>query len=78
MSHVACESKLCSVVRSSTHLYPENRVATRREVVYYALDAHALNAGITFRCGVNIRNPWNWITFDNAQARMFRILTRSK
>ena len=41
----------------------------------YFLDIDWLEA---IRCGVNIRNPWDWVTFNNAQARKFRLLTRTK
>ena len=46
MTNEACESKQRSVVRSSMHPYPENRVAVRRAVVYYAWAARAFSAGI--------------------------------
>ena len=36
MTHVACQSKLRLVVRSSLHPCPENLVAKGRAVVYYA------------------------------------------
>ena len=45
-SHVACKSKLLSVVSSSMHPCPGNRVATRRAVVYYVRTAHAFSAEI--------------------------------
>ena len=44
MTHVACESKLRSVVGSSMH--PRQGVATGRAVVYHAQMAHAFSAGI--------------------------------
>ena len=49
MTHEACKSKLRSVVRSSMHPYPGNRVAIGRAVVYYAWAARQLSAGIKCR-----------------------------
>ena len=49
MTHVACESKLCSVTRSSLHPCPGNLVAIGRAVVYYAWTAQAFSAGIKCR-----------------------------
>ena len=46
MTHVACESMLRSVVRSSMHPYPENWAEGRRVVVYYAQTACSFSAGI--------------------------------
>ena len=46
MTHVACESKLRSVVGSSMHPRQGNCVATGRAVVYHAQMAHAFSAGI--------------------------------
>ena len=49
MTHLAFESKLRSVVRSSRDPYQGNWVAIGRAVVvYYAWVAHAFSAGI--RC----------------------------
>ena len=45
MTHVACKSKLRSVVRSPMHPCPGNWVAIGREVVYYARAANAFSAG---------------------------------
>ena len=45
-AHVACESKLRSVVMSSMHPCPGDRLAIGRAVVYYARDAHAFSAWI--------------------------------
>ena len=45
-THVACESELRSVVRSSMHPCPENWVTIGRAVVYNLRTAHAFNAGI--------------------------------
>ena len=41
MSHLACELKLCSIVRSSMHPCPRNWMAIRHVVVYFARTAHA-------------------------------------
>ena len=49
MTHVDSESKLCSVVRSSMHPCPRNRVATGSVVVYHAQVARAFSAGTRFR-----------------------------
>ena len=46
MTHVACKSKLRSVVRSFMHSCARNWVAVVRAVVYYAQPAHAFSAGI--------------------------------
>ena len=46
MTHVACESKLHSVVRSYMHPCPGNWVAIRRAVVFYAWAAHAFSVEI--------------------------------
>ena len=51
MTHVACESKLRSVERSSMHPCPGNWVAIVRAVVHSTLAAHALSAGKKYlRC----------------------------
>ena len=57
MTHEARESKLRSVVRSSMHTYPGNRVAIGRAVVYYAWVAREFSAGI--KC----RHCSQWIKF---------------
>ena len=49
MTHVACEFKLRSVVRSSMHPCPNNRVAIERAVVYFARAAYTFSAGIKCR-----------------------------
>ena len=49
MTHVARESKLCSVVRSSMHPCPQHWVAIGRVVVYYARASHSFSAGIKCR-----------------------------
>ena len=49
MTHVACESKLRSFVRSSMHLCPGNVVAIGRAFVYNARAAHIFSAGIKCR-----------------------------
>ena len=49
MTHVPCESKLRSVVRSSMPPCPWNMVAIGHAVVYYARYAHAFSAGIKCR-----------------------------
>ena len=46
MTHIVCESKLHSVLRSSMHPSPVNHVAIRCVVVYHARDANAFSAGI--------------------------------
>ena len=51
MTHIACESKLRSAVRSSTHLFPENWGAIGSAVVVGARAAHAFSAGIKCRHG---------------------------
>ena len=48
-THVACESKLHSFVRSSMILCQGNVVATGRAVVFHAWAAHTFSAGI--KCG---------------------------
>ena len=45
MTHVACESKLLSVVRSFMHQGPRIWVAIGHAVVYHARAAHAFSAG---------------------------------
>ena len=58
MTHVACESKLRLVIRSSIHPCQGNCVAFGRTVVYYAGDAHAFSSGIKCRhCGLETA-PW--------------------
>ena len=49
MAHIACESKLHWVLRSSIHPCPVNWVATKRTVVYYARATQAFSAGIKCR-----------------------------
>ena len=49
MTHVAFESKLRSVVRSSIHPCIRNCAAIRGAVVYYVRAAHAFSAGIKGR-----------------------------
>ena len=49
MTHVACESKLCSVVRSSLHPCAENWVAIGCAVVYNDRAAQAISTGIKCR-----------------------------
>ena len=46
ITHIACESKLRSVVRSYMHPCPGNWVAIGCAVVYSARAAHAFSAGI--------------------------------
>ena len=47
MTHLACESKIRSVVRSSMHPYPGDLVvAIGRAVVYYAQASQVFSAGI--------------------------------
>ena len=56
MTHVVCESKLRSVVRSSIHPCQGNWVAIGHTVVYYAGAVHAFSAIIECRhcnlCGI--------------------------
>ena len=55
MDHLACESKLRSVVRSSMHPCPGIWVEIGRAVVYYARAARAFSAGIKCRhCTLSI------------------------
>ena len=49
MTHVACESKLRSIVRSSVHPRLRNSVAIMSAVVYYVRAARSFSAGIKFR-----------------------------
>ena len=49
MTHVACESKLRSVVRSFIHPGLRNWVTIGRAIVYYYRAAHALSARIKCR-----------------------------
>ena len=49
MTHVACESKLRPVARSSVQPCLGNWVAIRCAVLYYARSAHAYSAGIKCR-----------------------------
>ena len=49
MPNVACESLLRAFVRTSMHPCPGNWVAIGCAVVYYARDAHAFSAGITWQ-----------------------------
>ena len=58
MTHVACASKLRSVVRSSMHSCPRNLVPIGRAVVYYVRAAHAYSAGIKCR---HCRKRWKKI-----------------
>ena len=46
MTHVACESILRSVARSSMHLWPANWVAIGRAVVYYARASQEFSLGM--------------------------------
>ena len=71
MTHVACESKLLSVVMSSMHPYPGYWVAIMWAVVYSARSAHTFSAWIQCRhwrilgnsyfmnsCFISIQPPW--------------------
>ena len=49
IAHVVCESKLRSVVRSSTHPCPGKWLAIGRAVVYYARASHTFSAGMNCR-----------------------------
>ena len=49
MTHVACESKLRSLIRSPIHPFQRNRVAFGHTVVYYGRAAHAFSAVIKCR-----------------------------
>ena len=46
MTHVACESKMRSVVRLSMHPHSANWVVIKRAVVYYPRDAYTFSGGI--------------------------------
>ena len=80
MTHVACESKLLSVVMSSIHPCIVNWVAIGRAVVYYARATHTFSAGIKCRhCTIqSIRNTFNNDTYEPIQfirlARMLMVL----
>ena len=55
MTHVACGSKLRSVVRSSLHPCPGNWVTIGRAAMYYARAVHAFSAALKCRhCRENI------------------------
>ena len=49
MTHIAFETKLCSVVKSHMHPCPGNCVATGHAVVNYAQAARSFSAGIKCR-----------------------------
>ena len=55
MTHVACDEKLRSVVRSSMHPCPGNWVTIGRAVVYYARAAQASSA--EFKCRLCMHFP---------------------
>ena len=58
MNHVACESKLRPVVRSSRHPCTGNWMVIGRTVVYNARAAHAYSAGLKGKhCRLNTRTP---------------------
>ena len=59
MTHVACESKLRLVLRSSLHPWPESFVESERTVLYYARDTQASSAGIKFRHWRSLRTHLN-------------------
>ena len=48
MTHVACKSKVLSVVRSCMHPCPGIWVAIEQVVIYFARAACAFSAGITY------------------------------
>ena len=49
MTHIACESKIRSVVRSSMHPCPGNRMAIVRAVVYHVLAAKSFSTRMKCR-----------------------------
>ena len=49
LTHVACESKLHTLIQSSVHACPGNWVAIVHAVVYNAGAAHAFSAVIEYR-----------------------------
>ena len=59
MTHVACESKLRSFVRSSVHPCPGDWVAIERLAVHHAPAAQAFGAGIECRhCSWQLHPCW--------------------
>ena len=57
MTHVTCEPKLHSALRSCIHPCPGNWVAIGCVVVYYARAAHAFSAGIRYQpCSLGVGN----------------------
>ena len=65
MTHVACESKLHSVLRSSMYPCPLSRVAIGRVFMYYARAARAFSAGIKCRHCI-IHKPGSEETFNES------------
>ena len=63
MTHVACDSKLRSVVRSYMHQGPVKRVAIGHAVVYNARAAHTFSAGIKCRHYVHIYSIHSTLVF---------------
>ena len=62
-THIACKSKLCSVVRSSIHPPCQGTwVAIGHSVVYFARAAHANFAGI--KCQHCMYYPLGLLSFD--------------
>ena len=61
ITHVACESKLRSVVRSSMHPYSGNLLAIGRVVVHYSLATHTFSAGI--KCQHSTEYEVSWVSF---------------
>ena len=65
MTHVACESKLRSSVRSSVHPRPGNWVAIESAVVYHIRAARAFSAGIKCRHCIYVANANQRIYTNN-------------
>ena len=64
MAHVACESKLGSVVRSAMHPCTGSRVTIGRAVVYFVWDANSFSTGM--KCWHGIGQTAKKIRADEA------------
>ena len=84
MTHVACESKPRSIMRSSRHPCTGNRVTTGFAAVYYGRAAHIFSAGIKcWHCKligvlaidmqIYLRLCWN-LEYENSNHRQLFIL----
>ena len=80
MTHIACDSKLCSIVRSSMHPFPGNWVAIESGVqlcIMYGLPTHLLqklNVGTvlnSYMSGGLLANPYMLVVanFANTKCR---------